>query len=71
MKMKRKETKLLFHNCSLEWVYKIGIRIPKRPSSGEFTYVHNANREDFAISTNFKLTILKVHCQMGRKKENL
>ena len=69
--MKRKEKEILFHNFSLELVYRIGIRIPKRPSSGEFTYVHNVNKEDFSISTNFKLTILKVHCQMGRKKENL
>ena len=69
--MKRKEKELLFHNFSLELVYRIGIRIPKRPSSGEFTSVHNVNKEDFAISTNFKLTILKVHCQMGRQKENL
>ena len=69
--MKRKEKELLFHNFSLERAYKIGIRIPKSPSSGEFTYVHYANKEDFSISTNFKLTILKVHCQMGRKKENL
>ena len=69
--MKRKEKEPLFHNCSLEPVYKIGIRIPKIPSSGEFTYVHNANKEYFSISTNFKLTILKLHCQMGREKENL
>ena len=69
--MKRKEKELLFHNFSLEPAYRIGIRIPKIPSSGEFTYVHNAKKEDFSISTNFKLTILKVHCQMGREKQNL